>query len=118
MYERIKRPGTKSYGYAITSPLSADEVIALRLLLEQAIRRAGKIRVLFELRSQPYGDFDAFWEDLKFDVKHTSDLERVAVIGDSRWEKAAVKVFDTFTPVQCRYFERGQEERALAWIEG
>lgn len=117
MYERIERPGSKCHAFAVTGPLSGDEARALRQVLEEAIRAEGKIRLLFELRSQPYGDFSAVWEDLKFDFSHSRDLERVAVIGDRRLEKAAVKVFDAVTPAECRYFERGDEERAWNWIE-
>lgn len=117
MYECIERAGTKPYGFAINDPLSGAEAEALRRTLESAIRSGGKIRVLFELRSQPYGDFKALWEDLKFQVRHISDLESVAVVGDRRWEKAAAKVFDAFTSAPCRYFERGHEDLAWTWIE-
>ena len=117
MYERIERAGSRAHGFAIIDPLGGDEAEALRKTLEASIRSEGKIRVLFELRSQPYGDFKALWEDLKFQVKHIGDLERVAVVGDRRWEKAAVRVFDTFTSAQCRYFERGHEDLAWSWVE-
>jgi hypothetical protein len=50
-------------------------------------------------------------------VKRSRHLGRVAVVGGSLWEKAAVKVFDALTPAECRYFGRGQVEQARAWLD-
>ncbi len=27
------------------------------------------------------------WEDIKFDMKHFADIERLAIVGESKWEK-------------------------------
>ena len=32
-------------------------------------------------------DAGALWEDIKFDLKHFSDIERVAMVGEKKWQK-------------------------------
>ena len=60
-----------------SSPAEARDVIADH----------GKIRVLFEMRDFHGWEAGALWEDVKFDFKHFSDIERAAMVGDKTWEK-------------------------------
>ena len=47
-------------------------------VVEKLIQQHGKIRVLFQMHDFHGWEAGALWEDIKFDVKHFRDIERLA----------------------------------------
>jgi hypothetical protein len=84
---------------------------------ERLVKQHGKIRVLFEMTDFHGWEAMAFWDDVKFDVKHFSDIERIAMLGDTKWEKAMSVFCKPFTTAKIRYFDRGAIAEARAWLE-
>lgn len=85
--------------------------------VERLISKVGKIRILFEMRDFHGWDTHALWEDIKFDIKHFSDVERLAMVGEKKWEEWMARFCKPFTTAAIRYFYRAQAEEARAWIE-
>lgn len=86
--------------------------------IERLISKVGQVRILFEMRDFHGWDAGALWEDIKFDFKHFSDIERLAMVGDKKWEEWMAKFCKPFTTAAIRYFDVAQTEEAHAWIEG
>lgn len=84
--------------------------------LDDMIKEYGKIRWYFEMQDFDGWEASAFWKDMKFDIKHTNDLERIAMVGDEQWEKWLAAVMKPFTPAIVRFFQPGQEYEAREWI--
>jgi len=59
----------------------------------------------------------ALWEDIKFDVKHFSNIERLAFVGDRKWEAGMAAFCKPFTRAVIRYFDESKYEEALGWIK-
>ena len=85
---------------------------------EEMFKQHGKIRVLFEMMDFHGWETAALWDDIKFDVKHFSDVERIAMVGEKKWEKGMTVFFGPFTKAKVRYFDRAKVGEARAWIEG
>lgn len=84
--------------------------------VEKQIDAHEDIRILLRL-----GDFDgwtagALWEDIKFDVKHFNDIDRLAVVGDEPWEKGMAKFCKPFTTAEIRFFTPDRVEQAQQWL--
>jgi hypothetical protein len=62
-------------------------------------------------------DAGALWEDIKFDVKHFSDIERIAFVGDKKWQKGMSAFCRPFTTAKIKYFDKDDAEQAWTWIE-
>ena len=58
----------------------------------------------------------ALWEDTKFAARHFNDLERLAVVGEKKWEKGLAFFAKPFTTAAVRYFDMTEREKARAWI--
>lgn len=54
---------------------------------------------------------------MKFDAKHYHDIERLAIVGESRWQESMSRVCKPFTSAEIRYFPRDRVDEAQAWIE-
>lgn len=91
------------------------EVLGPRLdvLLEQH----GKLRLFVELVDFEGWTAGAAWEDVKLALKHFRDIERIAVVGESRWEKGIAVLAKPFTAAEVRYFDVEERVSAQSWIQ-
>ena len=86
--------------------------------VERLVKQHGKIRVLFDMVDFHGWSAGALWEDIKFDVKHFRDIERLAMIGDRQWEQGMAVFCRPFTTAEVKYFDRAEAEQARAWLAG
>lgn len=85
--------------------------------VERRFRTEGKLRVLLRLSDFHGWTAGALWEDVKFDVKHFNDVERLAIVGEKKWQKGMATFCKPFTTARIRYFDHSQEGEARRWIE-
>ncbi|MHB1455940.1 MAG: SpoIIAA family protein [Armatimonadota bacterium] len=84
---------------------------------ERLTKLHGKIKVLFEMVDFHGWDAAALWDDIKFDLKHFSDIERLAMVGDKKWEKGMSVFCRPFTTAQLRFFDSESIDDARTWLE-
>ena len=70
---------------------------------ERLVKQHSKIRVLFHMTDFHGWEAAALWDDIKFDLKHCADVERLAMVGDSQWEKAMSVFCRPFTTATIRF---------------
>ncbi len=85
--------------------------------LDRLIGQFGKIRLLVEMRDFHGWSAGALWEDIKLDWKHYSDIERVALVGDKKWQKGMSIFCKPFTTAKIRYFDLSKLADAREWVE-
>lgn len=83
---------------------------------ERLLREHGKLRVLFDMTGFHGWDAGATWEDLKFDVKHFADIERLAMVGDKKWQHGMAMFFKPFTGATTHYFDSANRTEARRWL--
>ena len=83
---------------------------------ERLLRLHGKLRVLFDMTGFHGWDAGAAWEDLKFDIKHFGDIERLAMVGDKKWQHGMAAFFQPFTKATTRYFDEDDAVAARRWL--
>jgi hypothetical protein len=76
----------------------------------------GPLRLLILLEDFHGWEIGAFWEDLKFDIRHRNDPGRIAIVGESRMEEWATRLSAPFAEAEIRYFPYEQKEAAKAWL--
>jgi hypothetical protein len=101
----------------ISGKLQKDDYLAFVPEVERLIQLHGKIRVLMEMHDFHGWEMGALWEDIKFDVKHFKDIERLAMIGDKKWEHGMAMFCKPFTTASVRYFDQKDAAQARVWIE-
>jgi hypothetical protein len=83
---------------------------------DQLIEQHGKVRVLFEMNDFQGWQPVALWEDTKLGFKHFGDIERVALVGEKRWQHWMSRFCAPFTRAEVRYFDRANEPAAEEWL--
>ena len=83
---------------------------------ERLVRQHGKLRVRFDMIDFHGWEADAIWEDIKFDMKHFADIERLAMVGDKKWEQGMAVFCKPFTRATVRYFDHADAAEARKWL--
>ena len=84
--------------------------------VSRLIEASGKIKILFVMHDFHGWDLGAVWEDTKFATKHCRDIDKIAMVGESAWEKWMAMICKPFTMSKIKYFEAGQDDEARAWL--
>ncbi len=85
--------------------------------VDRLIREHGKIRILFQMQDFHGWTTAAMWEDTKFGFRHLHDLERLAMIGETRWQKGMAVFCRPFTKAEVRYFDHAHSDEARRWVQ-
>jgi len=85
--------------------------------LETAIAGFGPLRLFVDMEEFEGWEMLAAWNDFVFGLKHWNDFERMALIGDKRWEDVAARAMDALTKGEVRRFPAAERGAAHAWIE-
>jgi CheY-like chemotaxis protein len=84
--------------------------------LDAVLARGAPVNFILFLDDFHGWDIESMARELKWDAENRDRLRKVAVIGDSAWEKAAVTLSKIFLPGDVRYFARDAEPDAWAWV--
>ncbi len=101
----------------LSGKLTAEDYEQFVPLAEQRIQQFGKVRMLVVMQDFHGWEAGALWDDIKFDVKHFNDIERLALVGESRWEKGMSVFCKPFTTADIKYFEHTELAAAREWIQ-
>ncbi len=85
---------------------------------ERLVQVHGKLRVLFDMTGFHGWEASAAWEDLKFGVAHFADIERLAMVGENRWQHGMATFGKPFTKAAVRYFDHTEAAKARKWLGG
>ena len=59
---------------------------------DRLVREHGKVRLLFDMKAFHGWDAGAAWEDFKLGVQHFADIERLAMVGDTKWQHGMARI--------------------------
>jgi len=85
---------------------------------DRLVEQHGKIRLLFDMVDFHGWEAAALWDDAKLGMKHHSDIERLAMVGDRKWEEWMSVFGRAFTSAEIRYFDHEKIDEARTWLEG
>jgi hypothetical protein len=85
--------------------------------VEKLIQQHGKIRLLVEMHGFHGWTAGALWQDIKFDARHYRDFERIAMVGETKWQHGMSVVCRPFTTANIRYFDHAALEEARTWLQ-
>lgn len=100
----------------LTGKLTEQDYEQLGPQIEDLIRRHGKLRLLCDMHDFHGWTFGGLWEDVKFDIRHFDDVERLALVGETRWQEGMAAFCKPFTSAKIRYFERFELDEARKWL--
>jgi SpoIIAA-like len=113
-----EKDGGKVLEIRVSGKLAHEDYEQLVPEFERLIKQHGQLRLLFEMKDFHGWTAGALWDDFKVGLKHFADIERLAMVGDKRWEQGMSVFCRPFTTARIRYFDRAAIEEARAWLDG
>lgn len=83
---------------------------------ERLVRAHGKLRVLFDMTDFHGWEAGALWEDTKFGIHHFCDIAKIAMVGETKWQKGMAVFCKPFTKAVIEYFDHTQTDDARTWL--
>ena len=83
---------------------------------ERLIVQHGKLRLLFDMTGFHGWDAGAAWADLKVGIAHFADIERLAMVGEEKWQHGMAIFCKPITRATVRYFDHANAAEARKWL--
>lgn len=118
MIERMTESEGRVLGYRVIGKVTKEDYDELSREVEALVAREGSLALLIDLE-QFEGEGPGAWgADLKFGRTYRHDIERMAIVGDKRWERLMAKLAEPFFARESEFFAVEQRARAWEWLRG
>lgn len=115
MYRRLSETSRHVLAYDLGVELTAEDVEAIHAELSAAIEEQDAVRVLVMADRLQDVEPAAMWRELRMTPEVLGHVERLAVVGDQRWQDWVTTLSDTLAEAES--FEADALATALEWVE-
>src|SRR2546421_4818176 len=117
MIEQLPASSENVLGFKMSGKLHDEDYKTFVPVIDAAVAKEGKVRLLAQFEDFHGWDLHALWDDVKFATTHCTKIERIALVGDRKWEQWMAKVCKPFTLAKLEYFDATDLAAARAWLE-
>lgn len=114
----IEPLGARGLELEIEDRLEKNDYLEFTPVAEAKIDEFGDINLLIRMSGFSGWSPAALWEDLKFDVRHYGDVDRLALVSASEDDEWMATVSKPFTRASVKHFVEDDLDRARRWIRG
>jgi len=108
--------GGKLLAVQVSGKLEKQDYARFVPEFERLLRQHGKLSVLFDMADFHGWEASALWEDTKFAIHHFADIEKIAMIGEKKWQQGMASFCKPFTTAAVRYFDHADAAEARQWL--
>lgn len=101
----------------VSGALTKEAYQELVPLLDVAVQKYGKIRLMLVMMGFHGWDAGAGWQDIQIESNHLDDIERLVLVGEAPWEKGMSIFCDPFKSATIRYLCTDKMDAARRWIQ-
>jgi len=116
MYQYLPENTGAIVAVRTSGKLTRDDLHQLLPEVEARIKQHGKVRFYWEMEAFDGWEPLSFVQDRLFDVKHATDFEKIAIVGDKKWQEQLSNLMKPFTKAPLKYFDEDQKEAAWQWL--
>lgn len=102
----------------VTNKLSKGDLNDLVPTMEQYIAETKDPHLLMILEDfKGWQDTAAFWKDLQLDAEYLGYFDRIAVVGEKKWQQWGTQLLNPITKEELRFFRFKDADKAWNWVE-
>jgi hypothetical protein len=118
MKDKITNEGDNLWVMRVSGLLKKSEVDAAQKYLWSQVSPGTKVRQLVLLTNFAGWEKSEAWNDMSNLENHGDDFERIAVVGDSKWETEGLMFLGAgLRKTDIRFFPPEGENAARAWLK-
>ena len=116
MFEVMNESTGNILGIRATGAISKGDYVELGQLCERLINREGEIHLLVDMTDFKSEPPSAWHADFHFGREFRHKIEKMAVLGDKRWESWLTDFCRHFYALEAKYFHTNDVEAAWDWL--
>jgi hypothetical protein len=116
MIRRLDDVGGGVLAYEASGTITRDDVRVVQDDLLTGNAPARGRRVLVDIVDVDGATMQAVWQDVKHTLDYVRYVDRMAVVGDERWQEWVAQAARLVPGVRVRYFEPDQRLEARSWL--
>jgi len=100
-----------------TGKLTHEDYQIFIPIVEKSLKEAKKLEVdlLVDMTSfKGWAELKAMVDDAKFGIKHLNDFNKMALVGNKKWEEIATKIWAKLTNSEVKFFKN--RDKAIKWL--
>ncbi|HIB38102.1 STAS/SEC14 domain-containing protein [Mesonia sp.] len=117
MLQIIEISGDNIIATRASGNLTEKDIEKIHPLIHSILDKDLKVRWYFEMENFTGWDFPGLWEDLKMDTAHAKDYEKIAMVGEKKWQDWIAQFMKPFTNAEINYFSLEDRKTAKQWIK-
>ncbi len=116
MFQTIPVSDKNIFAFKAVGKLTHDDYHQFLPTLEALIDENGPISVLLEFEDFHGWETAALIDDYKFGMSHQSSFERIAILGEKKWQHWVTVFTKPFVDAEVRYFHQDDFQQAWDWL--
>ena len=117
MIETLPSSRPEVLGFKLSGKLHDADYKTFVPAVDAAIAKQGKVRLLAQFHDFQGWDARALWDDIKFSTTHCTKIDRIALVGEKKWEQWMATVCKPFTMATIKYFDASNIVDAQKWLQ-
>ncbi len=116
MIAKLGESSDKVLGFKVSGTVKKDDYQVLIPEVENAVQANESVHLLLDLTDFKWEAVEAWGLDLKFGREYRKKIDKMAIVGDKRWQKWMTKIADPFFAQEAKYFETSRVNKAWDWL--
>lgn len=117
MIEKMNESTGNIIGFKAVGTITKEDYALLTAEVESLIREVGSLCLLLDLETFEGEEFKAWGADLKFGHEFRKKIQKMAIVGDKKWQKWLTSLVDPFYARDARFFPTAEREAAWVWLQ-
>jgi universal stress protein A len=116
MFQEIPVTEDHIYAFKASGKLTDEDYQAFLPKLTTLNHKYGPLSLLIELEDFKGWEAKAAWADMKYGIEHDNDFNRIAIIGETIWQKWMTSLSNVASHTKARFFKRDELSQAWDWL--
>jgi hypothetical protein len=116
MLSTMERSTDKILAYTISGDMTKADYQTLAPVLSSVIAAQGSVSVLFDLTGFQREKITALGSNVDFGQQFQGKIDKMALVGDSKWESHLTKLVQPYDAKESKFFET--DDDAWTWLTG
>ncbi len=114
MIETMDKSFGNVVGYKISGDVTKADYATLDPAVATVVKEYGSINLLLDMTDFHWEKVEAWASDFNFGKTYKDAIDKMALVGNKRWEKAMAKAAQPFYAKEIKYFESDND--AWDWL--
>jgi hypothetical protein len=116
MLEKLSESSGPVVGYKVDGKVKAEDYQQLNSEVQALVDQYDEIYILLDLQEFAGEEAKAWLPDMKFGHRFHDKINKMAIVGDKRWEKWLAALADPFYAKDAELFHSDEVDKAWAWL--